>query len=242
MNNVDISIRKGDNFTTDILIGQNITDYDITGQVRQTYDSMIGYDFAITVNDLITGDITIALYAPQSSVMKLRDHVYDIQAKHKTDSNLAFTVQGGTVTVFPEVTKDTSVVPNDVTYASDIFVSKTNADIVTLIAGQPVSLDMSGNIVKSTTANANRFLGFVMGDISVGASGGVKTEGIVTASSPNWALVVDTGILTIGSEYYITTDGRLSIIPPASGWSRKVCMAVSSTQIDVRTSVAVNLG
>lgn len=230
----NIALVQGQSYSATYTTNIDITGYSVFGQIRQGYDSMIGYDFDIVVLDAATGQISISLPATATELMKARTHVYDIEAINDADPSIAVKLVVGQATVRAGVTRTNVMVPAEVPYQDDVYVNKVNATGETLYIGMPVALDMVGNIVKCSEYNADRYLGLVQDNqIPSGMAGKIKVEGILTASITQWLEIVG-DFLTVGETYFVNGAGKLSVNPPQYEWSRAVGQAISPIQMDIK--------
>lgn len=129
---------------------------------------------------------------------------------------------------------------------SNIVVSKTNVDTIELVRMMPVC-HVGGSTVKAARADqyeCRNVTGFVQYDaLAIGGSGNVQLGGLLTASLPDWDLVLDeVGGLQEGVRYFLSTNpGHLTQYPPQSGFVCPIGKAVSSTEFMVEIGPTVAL-
>lgn len=133
-------------------------------------------------------------------------------------------------------------IPNLNTPGSTLANEETGA----VLLGTPV---YSSSAVGFKKANGNAVgtsdcLGLMFADTASGAQGIVATSGEVTGTTAQWdAVTGQTGGLTFNATYFldISTAGKLTSTPPASGFLCPVGKAVSATKMVVRVGMRIQL-
>lgn len=118
----------------------------------------------------------------------------------------------------------------------------------TLIAGNVV-YNSGANSVTKARANAtgtSKVLGLAKAAISSSASGGIRTNGILTLTTAEWdALAGTSGGLTAGTTYYLspTTAGLITSTAPTTASQLVVIIgvAISTTELNIRISEPILL-
>ena len=121
-------------------------------------------------------------------------------------------------------------------------VAKTNDGAGAVTIGSPVYVKANGNVDKASAAasGSRKVLGLVKdASIAASASGYIQTDGVLSATTAEWAAVTgDTGGLTPGADYFLsTTAGKLTTTPPSGSgqYVMKVGMAISTTEFEIDT-------
>lgn len=123
----------------------------------------------------------------------------------------------------------------------------TNNQGSTINICQAVYSDTSGT-VKLAQANAVgtlRFTGFVLDTtISSAASGNIRTNGVMTATTTQWNAVTGQGSgLTVNAKYYLsnTTAGNITTTLPTTNYLVYIGKALSTTQMQLNAATPVRL-
>lgn len=120
------------------------------------------------------------------------------------------------------------------------IVSLQNVDGSAVSAGAPVYEFTSAATFKRANASAattKKVIGLVIdANIAVSAVGRVQTMGLVTLTTAQWdSITGQVGGLTPGTQYYLdNTTGLLAITTPATGVSRPVGIAISTTVMQLQ--------
>lgn len=121
----------------------------------------------------------------------------------------------------------------------------TNNNAGSIVIGTPVYV-VAADAVDKARANATGtkdVFGLVTDTtIATGATGGIQTDGVLTATTGQWdAVAGTTGGLTFNTRYYLSqaTAGLLTATAPSSGWVQEVGIALSTTElkIDIKANV-----
>jgi hypothetical protein len=84
----------------------DITEFDITGQIRKKYgDADVVAEFTPVVANSVAGIFTISLTPEETDTIPSGEYVYDVQISDLTD---VFRIVEGVVRVFPRVTRAAS--------------------------------------------------------------------------------------------------------------------------------------
>lgn len=108
---VNLFVDQGTDFETTVSISDSrsdaldLTDIDLSGQVRRTYTSDSAFDFVITKVSSADGEIKIELPNETTSQMKLGRYVYDVLATDVPSGN-TFKVVEGILEIIPSVTRE----------------------------------------------------------------------------------------------------------------------------------------
>jgi hypothetical protein len=121
----------------------------------------------------------------------------------------------------------------------------TNNNAGSIVIGTPVYV-VAVDAVDKARANATGtkdVFGLVADTtIAAAATGGIQTDGVLTATTGQWdAVAGTTGGLTFNTRYYLSqaTAGLLTATAPSSGWVQEVGIALSTTEmkIDIKANV-----
>jgi len=82
----------------------DLTDLDITAQVRRTYQSETAYDFTVFKQDAFNGEIKLTLDSATSATMPRGRYVYDVYAESSV-SGIRFKILYGILEIIPMVTR-----------------------------------------------------------------------------------------------------------------------------------------
>ena len=107
-----------------------------------------------------------------------------------------------------------------------------------LLAGHPVFITSSGLLDKAHTVGVP-CVGIVINDAVSGHDASYISNGSV--SSPDWTSIIGSQYLTPSAVYYLSSAGKLSLTPPASGLLQQVGIAVSRTMLDVEIKPPIQL-
>lgn len=105
----DITADQGSNFSSEVTVVDvndspvDLTNYTARGQIRRTYTSSTATSFATTINNPISGKVSISLIAATTSAMKPGRYVYDIEIVSNT--NIVTRVIEGQFILTPSVTR-----------------------------------------------------------------------------------------------------------------------------------------
>ncbi len=153
-----------------------------------------------------------------------------------------------TPTPTPTPTPSSSFAPSTTpaSGASSLVVSKLNATGFVLNKGTPVSLDINGNIVKTSCddSTALSYLGFVFDDnIDDMTYGRILLEGSINNTITNWNdILIEGSGLQAGKKYYLsTTPGKISLTPPTVGYIKNIGFAVDNMTLDMRDGLMIKL-
>jgi len=108
----NLYVDQGADFKTAVLAEDengdpiNLTNLDISGQVRRSFLSETAFDFSITKQDAVGGEIEIELDAATTASMPRGRYVYDIYAEGSTaGSGQTFKILHGILEIIPRVTR-----------------------------------------------------------------------------------------------------------------------------------------
>lgn len=128
------------------------------------------------------------------------------------------------------------------TIASPITIAQTNDEAGAIVIGMVVYNDVADG-VKKAQANAlatQKALGFVA-DVTVasGQPANIQSTGVLAATTAQWDAVAGTsGGLAPNTDYYLdpATPGHITSVPTGTvgQFLRKVCYALSTTEIEIR--------
>lgn len=117
--------------------------------------------------------------------------------------------------------------------------SAVNKDSITLIAGTPITEDVSGSGFVRANANiTSKFcVGFLLEDIAPTFSGNISLIGSLILT--DWTLIVGTATLSAKTKYFLdTTAGKITSTPPViTGQS----LQIIGTSLDSLT-LSINIG
>lgn len=105
----NIFVDQGADFETTLIVEESsgdlldLTDLDLSGQIRRTYTSETSYDFDIIVDDPESGEIVLKLNSSVTSNMNRGRYVYDVFASYNGDDK--FKVIEGILEIVPRVTR-----------------------------------------------------------------------------------------------------------------------------------------
>lgn len=138
--------------------------------------------------------------------------------------------------------------PGD-TIAHPTIFSRTNNNAGAIVIGQPVYVDGAGTVDlgQADVLGTSNVLGLVA-DLSIGAAatGGIQTDGLLTATTPQWDVVTgQVGGLTTGVRYFLdeTTAGMLTTTAPSVAGEvvAPVGTALSTTEMEITIGTTVRL-
>lgn len=116
----------------------------------------------------------------------------------------------------------------------------TNGEASAIVIGTLLYVS-AANTIRKANANAigtKDVVGFVYDtSIASASSGNIQNAGVVTATTGQWdAVTGQTGGLTTGSKYYLdaTTAGAMTTTAPATGFTKQVGVALSTTKLIVQ--------
>jgi hypothetical protein len=81
----------------------DLSGFSVYSQFRKSYNSLIGYNFVVSIADEDLGKISLALSGSASSVIKPGRYLYDVEIRGA--GNRKTRVVQGIVTINPEITK-----------------------------------------------------------------------------------------------------------------------------------------
>lgn len=122
-----------------------------------------------------------------------------------------------------------------------------NMSGVDLLAGTPVYCDGSSVFVSSASSSITAHVsGFLTEDTADGSQSKIQIDGIITLPTNKWnAITGQTGGLTSGSYYFLSTvGGKVTVTAPngpANTFCLKVFRAVSSTVAEIAIGTRVKL-
>jgi len=127
--------------------------------------------------------------------------------------------------------------------------NRTNGNAGTIVIGQAVYVDAPGSVdlAQADAAGTTVVLGLVFDStIAAAASGGILTDGILTATTGEWdAVTGQTGGLTSGAQYWLdeTTAGNLTTTAPSAvGDFVAPCgQALSTTEFEITVGHTIKL-
>tara|TARA_B100000029_G_scaffold274183_1_gene268993 strand:+ start:561 stop:899 length:339 start_codon:yes stop_codon:yes gene_type:complete len=85
-------------------VARDITGFTFESLVKRHYKSINSIPITVTVVNPITGNITLALTAAQTSLLKHGKYLYDIEMTHTASGYVERIIQG-VITIRPEITK-----------------------------------------------------------------------------------------------------------------------------------------
>lgn len=114
----------------------------------------------------------------------------------------------------------------------------------TLYTGQPVYVNQSNARLYRARAAfevSSRVCGFCKTDVTLGNSVGIAPAGRLELS--DWSIPLGgTSLLTPGAIYYLAgVNGQIIVIPPATGFTIQVGVAVTTTILDIDIKTRVRL-
>ena len=133
--------------------------------------------------------------------------------------------------------------------ASNDLVSRTNSNASPIIIGQAVYVDGAGTVdlAQANAVGTKNVLGLVA-DVSIAsaASGGILTDGVLTATTGQWdAVTGQVGGLTAGAKYFLsasTAGGLTTTAPTVSGdYVAGIGQGLSTTEMEITISQTVRL-
>lgn len=128
-----------------------------------------------------------------------------------------------------------------------IYIFKTNSAIDALSKGELVYDVDSTHMNRAISNDATKKVVMAMvNDTTVGpgASGATVISGMVTQLTAEWDTLLGTvGGLVNGATYFLdgSVAGRMTLVPPTSGWIVSVGYAVSPTDFFVRIEPSIKL-
>lgn len=129
------------------------------------------------------------------------------------------------------------------------ILNRTNNNASPIVIGQAVYVDGAGTVdlAQADAASTTDVLGLVFDtSIAAAASGGITTDGVLTATTGEWDVVTgQVGGLTTGVKYWLseTTAGRLTTTAPtAVGDFVAPCgQALSTTEFEITIGHTIKL-
>jgi hypothetical protein len=103
-----LDIDQGSDFVTEMTLENddntpmNISGLNIRSQFRKSYNSLIGYDFAVNITSPLQGKFTLSLSGIASSAIKPGRYLYDVELYGAISKTR---VVEGVITINPEITK-----------------------------------------------------------------------------------------------------------------------------------------
>jgi len=138
---------------------------------------------------------------------------------------------------------DTINVPS----AQTNVVQAQNAEAGAIVIGAPVYMFAAGQVKKgqANAAGTANLLGLVY-DVSIsnGATGGIATDGVLTATTTQWdAVAGTTGGLTFGTTYFLdpTTSGKITSTPPTTVGQLVVAIGVALSTTDLLIDIETEI-
>jgi hypothetical protein len=129
------------------------------------------------------------------------------------------------------------------------FLQLTNGNAGSLVIGEPVYASGNDQVDKAR-ANAVgtvNVIGLVADtSISTGVTGGIQTDGVLTATTGQWDTVAGTsGGLTANTIYYLSssTAGRITSTAPttAGEFVQQIGIAISTTELKIKFEQRIKL-
>lgn len=127
------------------------------------------------------------------------------------------------------------------------LIQLTNGEAGTVSVGTPVYISANDTFMKAKADASGTVpvIGLVaQTTIATGVSGSVQTDGIMSASTAAWdAVTGGSGGLVAKTKYYLsgTTAGTLTTTPVTSGYSQRVGIAISTTEMEVNPQVVYKM-
>jgi len=106
----NLFVDQGSDFRTNLVVEDSksdpldLTNLDLSGQIRRTPQSATAYDFVLEKADSVGGEILIRLPETTTSIMKSGRYVYDIYASDTVSGN-DFKIIEGILEIIPRVTR-----------------------------------------------------------------------------------------------------------------------------------------
>ena len=85
-------------------VARNITGFTFQSLIKRHYKSINSVPITVTVVNPVTGNITLALTAAQTALLKTGKFLYDIEMTHTATGYVERIIQG-VITIRPEITK-----------------------------------------------------------------------------------------------------------------------------------------
>jgi len=107
----NLYVDQGSDFATSVIVDDangdplDLTDVNLSGQVRRSYQSETAFDFVITKADSTGGEIRIRLPDETTAAMKFGRYVYDVYGED-TQSDTTFKIIEGILEIIPRVTRN----------------------------------------------------------------------------------------------------------------------------------------
>ena len=125
----------------------------------------------------------------------------------------------------------------------------TNGNAGTLSAGMVIYHTATASTIDKARSNASGTMdasGFVVADITTGATGTYQDSGVLSLTTTQWdAVTGQTGGLTSGSLYYVdpSTAGKITTTVPStvSQFVQKVGRAVNTTDMHILLKQSIKL-
>lgn len=125
-------------------------------------------------------------------------------------------------------------------YISEVdLVQLVNGEASTIAKGTPVYIFSADTCkkAKADAAGTSCTFGLVAAsNITTGVAGGIQTNGVLAATTGEWdAITGGSGGLTANTKYYLSnaTAGTLTSTPVSTGYSQRVGIAISSTELEI---------
>jgi hypothetical protein len=127
--------------------------------------------------------------------------------------------------------------------------TRTNNNAGAITVGQPVYVDGAGTVdlALADAAATTHVLGLVAdASIAAAASGGIQTDGVLTAATLDWdAVTGQVGGLTTGVQYYLdpTTPGNMTTTAPSAtgDFVAPLGIAMSTTELEITIGHTIKL-
>lgn len=106
----NLYVDQGSDFSTNVFVGDSngdpldLSSITLSGQVKRTYQSETAFDFTITKQDTIRGEIRVALDSATSLSMHRGRYVYDVYGQD-TIAGTYFKILEGILEIIPSVTR-----------------------------------------------------------------------------------------------------------------------------------------
>ena len=109
-----------------------------------------------------------------------------------------------------------------------------------VVKGNPLFLKTNGHIEKANATDKARVAGFVWNDTDAGEICQYIINGIVNLT--DWTNIIGTLNLTSGEYYYLSTEsGKMTSIPPSTGFILVVGQAQSASIFNVEVDLPIKL-
>jgi hypothetical protein len=123
----------------------------------------------------------------------------------------------------------------------------TNAEATPIVKGAPVYVFGNDSVkkAKGDAVGTTPVIGLVaQTSITNAVAGGIQMNGVLAATTGEWDVVTGgTGGLVANTKYYLSaaTAGMLTTTAPATGFSQRVGIGVSTTEMLIDPKVVIKL-